>query len=86
MENPRLTTRRPAARWAFLFVLLLPWLVAPKTAQAYLDPGTGSILLQLIIGGVAGLGVIAKLYWHRVRSFFGASKKDPQEEQPPAVE
>ena len=33
-------------------------------AHAYLDPGTGSFLLQLLLGGVAGLVVIVKFYWH----------------------
>ncbi|MXY17816.1 MAG: hypothetical protein F4Y57_12695 [Acidobacteria bacterium] len=35
-------------------------------AAAYLDPGTGSLLLQALLGGVAAVGVIAKLYWRRV--------------------
>ena len=39
-------------------------------AYAYLDPGTGSIILQLLLGGVAGGLVIIKLYWARLRSFF----------------
>ena len=40
-------------------------LAAPE-AHAYLDPGTGSMLLQALLGGVAAVGVIAKLYWRRV--------------------
>jgi hypothetical protein len=64
---------------------VVPWLTAPKAAHAYLDPGTGSILLQVLIGGVAGLGVIAKLYWHRLRSLFGVRKKDRREERLPTV-
>ena len=86
MKSSRHTTRRPAARWAIMLVHLLPWLAVPTPAQAYLDPGTGSTLLQVIIGGVAGLGVIAKLYWHRLRGLLGLDKKRPQEERPPAVE
>ena len=39
----------------------------PQDAFAYVDPGSGSILLQLIMGGVAGVGVVAKLYWQRIR-------------------
>jgi hypothetical protein len=70
---------------AFLVSLVLPWLTAPTPALAYLDPGTGSILLQVIIGGVAGVGVVAKLYWHRLRGLFGLNKKEPQEEPPTAV-
>ena len=40
-------------------------------AYAYLDPGTGSMLLQMLLGGVAGALVVGKLYWHRVKAFFG---------------
>ena len=39
-------------------------------AHAYLDPGSGSMLLQLLLGGVTGVVVIVKLYWERVRSIF----------------
>ncbi len=38
-----------------------------KTAHAYIDPGTGGMLLQLLLGGIAGGLVILKLYWHRLR-------------------
>jgi hypothetical protein len=33
---------------------------------AYLDPGTGSMLVQLLVGGVAAAGVFARLYWGRL--------------------
>lgn len=44
-------------------------------AYAYLDPGTGSIILQLLLGGVAGGLVIFKLYWVRLKSFFVRDEK-----------
>jgi len=47
-----------------LAVAALIMLTAP--AHAYLDPGTGSILLQGLIGAVAGALVVIKLYWARV--------------------
>ncbi len=43
----------------------------PPPALAYLDPGTGSMLLQMLLGGVAGALVVGKLYWHRIKAFFG---------------
>ena len=49
---------------------LLTLSTAPP-AHAYLDPGTGSMILQVILGGVAGLVVAGKLYWKRVKEFFG---------------
>jgi hypothetical protein len=39
-------------------------------AQAYLDPTTGSILLQGLLAGVAGLTVVLRLYWGRLKAFF----------------
>lgn len=53
-------------------VLLLA--VFPIAAQAYLDPGTGSMLLQVILGGVAAVGVALKLFWYRIIRFFGLGK------------
>jgi len=43
-------------------------------AVAYLDPGTGSMLLQVILGGVAAVGVALKLYWHKIMSVLGMAK------------
>jgi hypothetical protein len=40
-------------------------------AYAYLDPGTGSMILQVLLGGVAGVAVAGKFYWHRLKSLLG---------------
>ena len=50
-------------------------------AYAYLDPGTGSALLQGILAALAAIAVTAKLYWHRLLRFFGIrkTKKDPEQ-------
>ena len=56
-----------------LFVLVfLSVLTLDAPAYAYLDPGTGSILIQLLLGGFAGVLVVGKLYWHRIKAFFGS--------------
>ncbi|MCY4076791.1 MAG: hypothetical protein OXH04_15325 [Acidobacteria bacterium] len=47
-------------------VVVVALLVLERPAAAYLDPGTGSMLLQVLLGGVAAIGVVAKLYWRRV--------------------
>jgi len=64
-------------RSLFVPIVLVSWLLAEVPAQAYLDPGSGSMLLQVLLGGFAAVAVIGKLYWHRVRSFFG--KNDPSD-------
>ena len=38
-----------------------------SNAWAYLDPGTGSIILQMLLGGFAGLAIVGKLYWSRMK-------------------
>ena len=50
-------------------------------AVAYLDPGTGSMLLQVILGGVAAVGVAIKLYWHKLRAAFGMAKEERPEDE-----
>lgn len=40
----------------------------------YFDPGTGSLLAQLILGGTAGLLVFAKYLWNRRPMFLRGRK------------
>lgn len=65
---------RQAAAMSALLSLGLP--IAP--AHAYLDPGTGSILLQALLGGAAGAAVIARLYWHKIATALGIKRKSPE--------
>ena len=44
---------------------------------AYLDAGTGSMLLQLLVGGIAAIGVVAKFYWRRVLKLLRIRKDEP---------
>lgn len=48
-----------------------------QVAFAYLDPGTGSMLLQLLLGGIAGAFMVIKLYWARFKDFFSRRKSGP---------
>jgi len=48
--------------------------------KAYLDPGTGSMMLQVILGGIAAVAVAIKLYWHKLASVFGLRKKEETED------
>jgi hypothetical protein len=43
---------------------------------AYLDPGSGSMILQAILGGVAGILVALKMFGRRVFSFLTFWKRD----------
>jgi hypothetical protein len=57
-------------------------LISVDTAFAYLDPGTGSMLLQVILGGIAAVGVAIKLYWHKLRVAFGLGRKTEKPDEP----
>ena len=48
-------------------------LAAPQTAHAYLDPGTGSMVLQVILASVMGGLFVLKRYWHRLKARFGGT-------------
>jgi hypothetical protein len=45
---------------------------------AYLDPGSGSMILQIIAGGLAAVAVTAKLYWNRILKFLRIRKDEPE--------
>lgn len=42
----------------------------PQTSHAYLDPGTGSYVLQMLLGLVVGSLFAIRLCWQRIRAFF----------------
>jgi hypothetical protein len=50
------------------------------TLLAYLDPGSGSMILQILAGGAAAAAVTAKLYWRRLLSFLRIRKEEPDAE------
>ena len=49
-----------------------------RTVFAYLDPGSGSMMLQVIAGGLAAAAVTLKVYWRRLLVFLRIRK--PEEE------
>lgn len=44
----------------------------------YLDPGTGSMIIQAVLGAIAGIAIFFKFFWGRIVSFF----KRPRTETP----
>jgi len=51
----------------------------------YLDPGSGSMLIQLIIGAVLGLGVLLRIFWKNIKSFFTRGKTSAEEVSDPTT-
>ena len=61
-----------------VFALLLV-LASTREAHAYIDPGTGSYVIQLIIAALVGVGFAIKIYWGRIKGFFSRSPSGEQE-------
>ncbi len=51
-------------------------LIEPGYALAYIDPSAGGLLVQLLLGGIAGIGVLVKLYWEKLTKYFRKEKDD----------
>tara|TARA_B100000700_G_scaffold291676_1_gene350902 strand:- start:997 stop:1212 length:216 start_codon:yes stop_codon:yes gene_type:complete len=49
-----------------IFTATLIFLI-PSTSYAYLDPGTGSIILQAIIGAIAAGLMTIKIWWQKFK-------------------
>ena len=61
----------------------------------YLDAGTGSMLVQMVVAGVAGLAVFAKVFWARITRPFrrnrsvdapATERDDAQQPQPQSAD
>tara|TARA_B100000795_G_C22508729_1_gene326891 strand:+ start:292 stop:495 length:204 start_codon:yes stop_codon:yes gene_type:complete len=64
----------------FLFIFYFSFLLT-FDAHAYIDPGSGSIIIQAIIGVVATVGTTATIYWGKIKSFFKKDKKKDENER-----
>lgn len=77
-------------RFAALSVLWAAGAVFVSTgnAHAYIDPGTGSYILQMVIAGLVGAAFTLKLLWKRIQVFFSrsTSKKNGRKEDEPTGE
>jgi hypothetical protein len=53
-----------------LLIFIFIFIFFSKECQAYIDPGTGSFILQIIIGGILGFLFMFKTYFKRIKRFF----------------
>lgn len=54
----------------FLTLLISCYLLTTANAYSYIDPGTGSYVIQIIIASVLAVLTISRIYWLRIKSFF----------------
>ena len=54
----------------FYFILVIYFMCLTNYAHAYLDPGTGSIILQALLGAIAAVTSYFVFGWNKVKTFF----------------
>jgi hypothetical protein len=60
----------------FVFLPCLLVILSVREAFAYLDPGTGSFILQLITGAIFASMAVIKIYWGKITSLFKKKQED----------
>jgi hypothetical protein len=48
---------------------------------AYLDPGSGSLIVQIVVGAIAGSALVVKLYWRKFKSLFSKDEEESGTEE-----
>ena len=62
--------RRIARIAAYVCALSALWIIAAPSAHAYIDPGSSSFIIQLLVGVGAGAALAIATFWRRLRAFF----------------
>ncbi len=65
-----ITMKKTLSLASLVLVLLM---LTTRPAHAYLDPASGSMILQVIVAAVAALLITIKAFWHKIRGMFGSS-------------
>lgn len=71
------------SRFVISLTALYVLIFSIKPADAYLDPGTGSMVIQAVLAGIAVVSVSVGIYWKRIKLFFGRKSRggEQREEQ-----
>ena len=72
MTPTRMQTMRKTIGALWLGIIL----IQPDFALAYIDPSAGGLLVQILLGGIAGIGVLVRLYWGKLTKYFRREKND----------
>lgn len=69
-----------STRFVAAVILAMVLLSGPDSAHAYIDPGSGSIIIQAIVAAVVGMAVTLKLFWQKIKmsvlSLFSRRQKE----------
>ena len=65
-----------------LSLSLLCIVLSTDISFAYIDPGSGSMLLQVLIASILGILTVIKIYWARLKSGFSRNSEKTNSEEP----
>ena len=60
------------------------FLASPRPAEAYLDPASGTFIIQVVVAAMAAAAVTLRAFWSKLKSFFGRPEThttEPGDEQ-----
>ena len=61
-------------------MIIFPWLTVLTDKIAYLDPGSGSFLIQLAIAALVGMAVVVRSQWSKIKKILGGKSSKSKEE------
>ena len=62
-------------------VLLISNLVFPGTAYAYVDPGSGGVIVTTILGFIAAIGYTFRKYFYKIKRMFTGKKAEDEQKE-----
>lgn len=74
MPKSNLKWVRTPSRIVILGAMFLVTLTRPS--YAYVDPGSASIVITAVLGGIAALGYTVRLYWQRFKGLFKRDRRN----------
>lgn len=80
VENRMINSFRFRIGWTILVIVALGLSITGSTLAGYLDPGSGSIIIQVVIAAILGLLVTIRVYWSRITGFIGGHKAKPDDD------
>jgi hypothetical protein len=62
-----------------LLIAMSVFLIVPQQAYAYIDPGSGSLIWQVVIAALLSGGFLIKTYWRRLKQLVGRTEVSQEE-------
>jgi hypothetical protein len=70
-------SRKSSAQFLLFLAALL--LATPAQLPAYVDPGSGSFFLQMLIAGLLGASMTVKTFWKQIKAYFSRGSSSTEE-------